>query len=298
MTSAKRFVLLGHPVAHSVSPAIHQAVYAQLRWPHRYEAVDCPDRASVERQLRALRDGELAGANVTVPHKLLALELADRVDPSAQATGAANVLRLESDEVVAHNTDAPALAKLVRMGARRAGCEQPAQALVLGTGGAALAAVVACSQAGIQSVFVSGRRWLNSSRDWPRQREFERLGAQVLAWEDDHGAPCVSLLAPDCDVIIQASSAGMLGVGNGESVTRVIPWRRLSPTCFVYDVVYNPPRTPFLDAAREVGLEQEGGLSMLVGQAALAVNLWLGQAPDEAAMMAAAERAMFDERRT
>jgi shikimate dehydrogenase len=105
-----RFVLLGHPVAHSLSPAIHGAAYAELGIDARYELVDASDEAAVGRAVDAVRSGEIAGANVTVPWKQVALRLADRADASASDVGAANVLvRGPSGEVVAHHTDVPAL---------------------------------------------------------------------------------------------------------------------------------------------------------------------------------------------
>src|SRR5690606_35758098 len=107
-----QFLLVGHPVGHSVSPSIHAAAYKMLGHPDaRYSVLDCPTEADVRRVFERLRSGELAGANVTVPHKTLALSLADRVDDSARDVGAANVLACVQGEIVAYNTDAPALAE-------------------------------------------------------------------------------------------------------------------------------------------------------------------------------------------
>src|SRR5690606_38458237 len=103
--------LIGHPGGHSLSPATHHAAYAELRREGGYELGDAAEGHEVAAQVDRIRRGELRGANVTVPWKRLALRLADRVDESAQAVGAANVLgRDEHGAVVAYNTDAPALA--------------------------------------------------------------------------------------------------------------------------------------------------------------------------------------------
>ena len=159
MSRALTFVLLGHPVGHSVSPAIHGAAYRALGAPHRYEVRDCPTPEHVRAQVGALRAGELAGANVTVPWKRLALELADRADDSARATGVANVLsRDERGVITASNTDAGALAdEIASLHAA------PRRAAVIGTGGAAQAAVVACRSLGLVDIAVSGRSWVTSS---------------------------------------------------------------------------------------------------------------------------------------
>src|SRR5690242_6072985 len=111
MSEPLRFVLIGHPVGHSVSPAIHGAAYRALGVQHRYDVCDCPTPDDVRAQVARLRAREIAGANVTVPWKRLALELADRSDASARATGVANVLsRADDGQIVASNTDAGALA--------------------------------------------------------------------------------------------------------------------------------------------------------------------------------------------
>ena len=92
------------------------------------------------------------------------------------------------------------------------------------------------------------------------------------------------------DVIVQATSAGMKGADDGRIVGDVVPWSRLAPGVLAYDVVYNPPLTPFLAAAKAHGVEARGGLGMLVGQAALSIELWLGVQAPRQAMSEAAER--------
>jgi len=119
---SQRFVLIGHPVAHSLSPVIHRAAYQELELSHRYELVDCPDEAAVVKVVDALRSGEIAGANVTIPWKRLALKLADMVAPSVQRVGVANVLARGADgAIVAHNTDVPALVEEFQ---RLSGCRR------------------------------------------------------------------------------------------------------------------------------------------------------------------------------
>jgi shikimate dehydrogenase len=99
------------------------------------------------------------------------------------------------------------------------------------------------------------------------------------------------------DVIIQATSAGMRGAGPGEAVSDWIPWRELAHGAVAIDVVYNPPSTPFLEAARRAQVPCAGGLGMLVRQAAAAIRIWLGSTPgfrdpDLGALTRAAEQAL------
>jgi shikimate dehydrogenase len=290
VSSQRRFILIGHPVAHSVSPAIHQAAYQALGLSHRYDLVDCGDEAAVRHNVLALRAGEVAGANVTVPWKRLALALADRADGSARDTGVANVLSLDaSGAVVASNTDAAALADELA-----ALASAPASAVIIGAGGAAQAAVVACKSLGIQQIRVSSRSWLATSAEseWERAERFRALGATPLAWPTASAASELVSELRDTDVIVQATSAGMHGAGPGEEVSSWIPWPELKPSTVAYDVVYNPARTPFLAAAEAAGVRASGGLGMLVRQAARALELWLGRMPPLEPLEQAARRAL------
>ena len=297
------FVLLGHPVGHSVSPAIHGAAYRALGLPHRYEVRDCPAPEDVRAQVERLRAGELAGANVTVPWKRLALELADHADDSARATGVANVLsRDASGRITASNTDAGALADEIA-----ALHPAPKRAAVIGAGGAAQAAVVACRLLGLSEIAVSSRGWLGAvpRASWKHAPTFEALGATPWAWPEHAGdlrPEVLSSYLPRVDVIVQATSAGMRGAGPGEEVSAWIPWRELAPGALAIDVVYNPIHTPFLTAAEQAGVLHQGGLGMLVRQAALALRIWLGgsegwREPELDELSAAAQRALESQRR-
>jgi shikimate dehydrogenase len=280
-----RFLLLGHPIAHSLSPVIHHAAYHELGLSHRYELVDAVEPSAVESAVADLRAGRIAGANVTVPWKREALAAADRADPSAGDVGAANVLlRDENGEVVAHNTDVPALAQ--EIGVHHA---SPLRALVLGSGGAALAAVAALRRLGTSRIGVSARRFdpARPATEWPLAAQFSALGAELVSWSGSDAA--LGDFAAGADVIVQATSAGMHGAGPGSEVAAVVPWSRVASTLLAYDVVYNPAETEFLRQAKVRGCAAVGGLGMLVGQAALAFELWLGVAPPVAAMRSAAE---------
>jgi shikimate dehydrogenase len=310
MSEALTFVLIGHPVGHSVSPAIHGAAYRTLGAPHRYEVRDCPTPEHVRAQVEKLRSHELAGANVTVPWKRLALELADRADDSALATGVANVLSRDRRGVItASNTDAGALADEIaalfpaeREVSSLAERERPRRAAIIGSGGAAQAAVVACRSLGMVEIAVSGRSWRASSPriEWKHAAAFEALAATPCAWPEhaaDRRPGTLPAFMLGADVIVQATSAGMRGAGAGEEVSAWVPWRELRPGAGAIDVVYNPRVTPFLEAAAAAGVVHRGGLGMLVRQAALALRIWLGQSPgwmepDLAALEAAADAAL------
>lgn len=290
-----RFVLIGHPVGHSISPAIHQYAYDLLGVHAEYSLADCPTEADVAAVVLRIRKGELDGANVTVPWKRVAFDLADRHDQTARDVGVANVLtRDENGEIIAFNTDALALGTELCRAVEIAGVdrvERPA-ALVIGSGGAALAAAVGSRLSGAEEVYVSARRFDPSAdrSTWPNGAAFEGLGARLLAWPAFDSMSWNRVL-PRTQLVVQATSAGMHGTHGGEELAALMPWSLLRGAA-AYDLVYNPPLTPFLKGAGDAGLVAMGGLGMLVGQAAFAIRIWLGKAPSAEQLMGPAKEAL------
>jgi shikimate dehydrogenase len=154
-------------------------------------------------------------------------------------------------------------------------------ALVLGTGGAARAAIFALGELGVARVLVRGRR------------QKDELAGVLAASGSSATLVFQALDAPPSDpedlaVVVQATTAGMDGAAvPGEIVARAVDWAKAPTDCVVYDVVYVPPRTPLLVEASARGLACDSGLGMLVRQGALAFELWLGVAPPLDVMRAA-----------
>ena len=283
-----KFALLGHPVAHSLSPVIHRAAYRVLDQAHEYELIDVPSEADLVRVIGSLRDGALEGVNVTVPWKREAYAAADRRSVLAQRLGVANVLSRDGDQIVAHNTDALALEAEFKQLARTD------RVVVLGSGGATPAVVAAALAAGIAEVYVSARRFdpRQPEGTWPGAAELSRLGAKLLAWPAKSVATR-SRFEEACQpagLVVQCTSAGMQGKDSGEPLAALVPWARLPADALAYDLVYAPLETPFLRVAREAGRRTAHGLNMLVGQAAMSVEIWLGQRPPAEPLLAAALR--------
>ena len=277
-----RFAVVGDPVAHSRSPAMHAAAYRLFGLPHTYEAIRATP-SELSRIVDDLRRGVFGGLNVTVPHKQRVLDLVDEVDRSARVIGAANPLVRSSDgSVVAHNTDAPALAEEFR---RLAGSETGAaggRGLVLGSGGAARAAIAAFAELGAAEIVVRARAF----EDGQRLAEFARTTFAPVTCQP------WSALAPSEQgtfAVVQATSAGMSGADPGDGVAEVVAWDHLPDRAVAIDVVYAPRDTPFLRAARARGLVCDNGLGMLARQGALAFELWLGILAPLDAMRAALE---------
>jgi shikimate dehydrogenase len=282
--NALRFAVIGTPIAHSLSPRMHAAAYRALGLPHVYEKIETRPDQLVER-VAALRAGTFAGLNVTVPHKGRVLAFVDEIDASAEAVGAANTLvRTEAARVRAHNTDVPALvAELTRLAgdsdaARLAG----RTAIVLGSGGAARAAIAAVRALGFGRVVVRARGLDAGARpevgvSLARAAHGAEILVRGLAAGDDEARAAV---------VVQATSCGMPGGPPGDVVANAIAWTELPGDAVALDVVYGV-RTPFLAAAAARGLACEDGLGMLATQGALAFAMWLGAVPPRTAMLEA-----------
>jgi shikimate dehydrogenase len=270
-----RFAVIGSPVAHSQSPAMHAAAYRALGLPHVYERLET-SQAELPERVAALRDGTYAGLNVTIPHKKRILSLVDEVDPTASRVGAANTLVSKAGALRAHNTDAPALAAELAALSGEASRLVGRTGLVIGTGGAARAAVAALGSLGFRRVVVLGR-----------DRSFAAAAEAILGSDASLATTSVvfrelgtgAAWAPPEDVaaIVQATSCGMTGAAPGEVVADAVAWDAVASDAVAIDVVYAPRDTPFLARARARGLATADGLGMLARQGALAFELWLGQ---------------------
>lgn len=277
MTDRLRFAVIGSPVGHSKSPAMHAAAFAASGLPHTYEKLETTE-AELPERVAALRDGTFAGLNVTVPHKITVLSLVDEVDAAVTAVGAANTLaRAPDGRIVAYNTDAPALERELATLAGTREAFAGKTAIVLGTGGAARAALFALRALGVARILVRGRSSV------PPASDLELHPLDAPARERD-----------DVVAVVQATSCGMSGGPPGSVVADAVRWETLPPGAIAYDVIYSPLETPFLVEARRHGLPASHGLGMLARQGALAFEKWLGiEAPFEA-MLAAISNGVLD----
>jgi shikimate dehydrogenase len=270
----KRFAVIGDPIAHSKSPAMHAAAYRALGMPHRYEAlrVGADDLSGVVGRLQA---GVFDGLNVTVPHKQRVLEMVQNIDESAALVGAANTLvRATDGAVTAHNTDAPALAhELSRLGAAGG-----ASALVIGSGGAARSAIVAlAARLGFARVVVRARAFASGGAASAFRSDVTRR-LMVVGCDCAIETQTLEPLVEAFSVVVQCTSAGMPGADGGDGVAGAVVWNALAPGAVAIDVVYAPNKTAFVSAAEAASVPCVDGLGMLVEQGARAFELWLGVA--------------------
>ena len=279
--------VLGDPVRHSLSPAMHNAAIATLGldWAYLALPVAAADLAVV---LRALAAIDCRGLNVTLPHKQAAAELAEELTPLAQRLGAVNTLvRRDGGGWLGTNTDVEGFLAPLRPLATR-------EALVLGCGGSARAVVAGLVDLGLGCIRVAGRdaprlgRFISSCADWSP-------GLVPLAWGPDTAGspdPLGAALA-SADLVVNTTPVGMASGGDPSAVDRS-PLRpdqvaALSPATTVYDLIYTPRPTALLRLAGQRGCRTIDGLEMLVQQGAASLRLWSGlQEMPVTAMRAAA----------
>lgn len=272
-----RLAVLGHPVAHSRSPALQNAALAELglgeEW--RYEAIDVAPE-EFEARVRAMPAEGFAGANVTVPHKEAALAVADLASEVAKEIGAANTLVFgeEQERIHAHNTDAPGLI------ATLPGSPRARRALVLGAGGAARAAVWALSAEGavvdITGVDIWNRTGSRADAVYAELSRVTELG----------GAPVAAVRQDAYGIIVNTTTVGL----HGEDPFEHLPLQRtgFDHEQVVVDMVYGDAPSPLLAAAEASGATVVDGLEVLVQQGALSLKIWTGRDAPLDVMRAAA----------
>jgi shikimate dehydrogenase len=267
--------LIGDPVAHSRSPALHNAAFTHLGLPARYELWHTP-AADLRARVESLRAPYMLGANVTLPHKIAVLDLLDRRDPAVEIIGAANTIVREADgSLTGANTDAPAFLESLRVDA---GYEPSGRlAVILGASGAARAAAVALIGARVAGLVVVNRTV---------KRAEELLGDLLDAAEYD---PLLAAFAPDdadlpawlsdASLIVNATSLGW------HADETPLDAQLIPPSALVHDMVYRPTR--LLREAEARGARVLDGAGMLVRQAGLAFERWTGRAAPLDVMRAA-----------
>jgi shikimate dehydrogenase len=259
--------LIGHPVGHSLSPVMHNAVLAEmvLSYPRfagwRYDAFDIEpgDLAPALRRMGALG---FQGVNLTVPHKVLAVGMVTRLDVRARDAGAVNTLLRDGDGWQGFNTDGYGLATGIRL---ELGIElRNTPVVLLGAGGAARGAAVECLRSGCAGLWVLNRSRRN--RD-ALLAQLAPLAGKIPVRTLDAGARAEGLATGA--IVINATSVGLRP---GEPAP--VDLSHFPGIAAVYDMIYNPPVTQLLAQARALGLPCANGLGMLVHQGAKSFEIW------------------------
>ena len=255
--------VMGWPVAHSRSPVIHNHWIAEHGLKGAYVLLPVQP-VQIESALRSLPVLGFAGCNLTIPHKVAALNVVDRVDPLAQRIGAINTIVVEPDgSLTGKNTDGYGYIQSLR-DAQPAWKATTGPAVVLGAGGAARAVIVGLIDSGASEIRLTNRSWAKAHDMAPE------FGGPVRAipWEDRHDALAGAAL------LVNTTNQGM----HGEAALD-LRLDKLPAHALVSDIIYVPLETPLLEAARLRGHMTVNGLGMLLNQARPAFAAWFGVEP-------------------
>jgi shikimate dehydrogenase len=263
-----RLVLLGHPVAHSLSPVFQNAALSDARIHVRYEALDIPP-SRLSQALDELVKTNAAG-NATIPHKLAVARACGRLTTEAERIGAVNTFAVRDGTLVGHNTDVAGFDRAARelLGQSPAGLTVG----VFGAGGAAAAVLAAVEAWGGCTAVVINRNRARASALCERFRSTARVGD-------------AEEIANHADIVVNATSLGMHSDEPGP-----IDPAHLRRATAVLDLVYTPNETAFVRAARSRGIRATDGLSMLLAQGAESFAWWFGRRPNVEVMWRAVGR--------
>jgi len=304
--------LIGYPVGHSVSPAMHRSAFDHYRLDIRYELWET-EPSELGTMVERLRRSDTWGANVTVPHKETVMPLMDELDDLALEVRAVNTIVNRDGRLMGYNTDASGFLQALR---KEGGFDPEGKgAVLLGAGGVARAAGFALARAGVKSLMITDiiaerahrlasdlERSLTRTQGPPPRSCLDAKDVGGIASLDFkmHPIPEIKVLLPDepqfeealsgCDLVVNCSPVGMKHSdteGKSPLGAGLIPRGTL-----VYDVVYNPLETRLLADAKKSGARTLSGLSMLVYQGALSFELWTGKEAPVDIMYEAAKGAL------
>ncbi|MDD2234365.1 MAG: shikimate dehydrogenase [Desulfitobacteriaceae bacterium] len=257
------FAVIGDPIAHSLSPVMHEAGYKALGIEARYLKFRV-EANKLNEAVSGLRALGFSGCNVTIPHKERVLRYIDELTIEAKRAGAVNTIKFTPEKIIGHNTDGLGFVRSIQ---EKVANLKDCKAVILGAGGAARGIGMALANSGVNLLI------LNIAPEMTEQlvRDIRSAGGSAVGGEFKPGA-----WLKDADLLVQATSVGLHGENYPFELTGI------SPKTLVVDILFGPKPTPFLQNARSLGCDTLNGLGMLLYQGALAWEFWLGgKAPVE-----------------
>lgn len=256
----RTYCIIGDPVSHSLSPAMHNAAFKSLSMDDVYIAYKVSSH-ELESSVESLRSVKISGFNVTIPHKIAVLQYLDEVDLLSRKAGAVNTVASIDGRFKGFNTDIQGfLQPLLNRGIDFRGLS----VLLFGAGGSARAVVASLSSVtGISKLVVANRTY-NKSSELSKQAELQGLTSSVSMIEEAKG------MAKRFDLIVNATSVGL------QSNESILDSEDIDGSSTVYDLVYRPVMTKLLENAREKGARVIYGYEMLLEQGAQAFEIWTG----------------------
>jgi shikimate dehydrogenase len=253
--------ILGHPVSHSLSPAMHNAAFEKLNLPWLYTPLDISPR-EVGPVLKMMRAFNVRGANVTVPYKEKVLSHLDWIEPEAKWMGSVNTIYRKGNRLCGTSTDGEGF--LRSLGSWRSKLKGT-KGLLLGAGGAAKAVAGALARAGVKGFYIANRSGIKAAKLMKSLRQkYPQLEIQVVPLQD------ANQFVPYSDWIVQSTSLGLKGESSPVSL------KGARKGVWAVDLIYHR-ETNFLKQAKRFGLPHWGGLGMLLHQGVLSFEIWTGR---------------------
>jgi shikimate dehydrogenase len=278
-THTKLVGLLGRPLGHSLSPAMHNRAFQALGLNYCYLPIEV-----TARDLPVVTAGiarmNFAGYNVTIPHKIRVMDCLDAIDPLARAIGAVNTVTIEDGRSTGYNTDGIGFLQSLEAGGGLSVADK--SILVLGSGGAARAIAMTLAREGAARVAISNRTVQKARALADDVNRQGRTCCEALALQK---TPLAAALR-STDILVNTTSVGMHPDSGGSPIDSAL----LPEHLVVCDIVYNPRRTLLLETARQKGCRIVEGLGMLVYQGAASFRLWTGRSAPIGAMFAACDQ--------
>ena len=281
--------VLGHPVEHSLSPAMQNAALEALDSKLRYAKIDCPPEQLAE-AIDLARKAGFTGLNLTIPHKFEALNLCNELDDTARQLGAVNTLLFDGSRIVGFNTDGPGLVRAIRE--VFAFDLRDLRVMVLGAGGGA------GSASALQCALERCPRLVLVNRTEGKAHDIAAQAKKLLHTDRLEGPDDPVTVIPleesalreqlgRTDLVINATSLGMK-----RTDPRLVPAALLTPDLMVYDMIYRPAVTRLLEDAQNANARTANGLSLLLHQGALSLEIWLNRPAPVDVMRRALEQAI------
>ncbi|NLE00486.1 MAG: shikimate dehydrogenase [Fibrobacter sp.] len=262
--------LLGYPVAHSISPQIHNHAFRTMGLPYAYIPLAIPP-GSFHSAVYALRAGNFAGANITIPHKIQASYYCDRISDLSRLTGTVNTLYLDNGLLHGTTTDPEGFKRAVKwMGCELCGSD----VVILGNGGVARTLAIALAiDKEINALSIIGRNLNKVSLLAKEVSAVSGFSVSAYSFDDERLTDTMK----ECTLLVNCTSAGM----HPSVETTPIDSKYFHKEMVVFDTIYNPSRTRLLDEAKAAGCRIQNGLRMLLYQGLASFKLWTGYEVNE-----------------
>ena len=257
MNKIKKFLVIGNPINHSLSPEL------QNYWLKKNNINGIYDKQKLNIDdlkdfVLKIKSKEIAGANITVPFKKEIIPFIDKLTPESEGTDSVNTILLNKGETVGYNTDIIGFEKAIKETNYNF---VKKKVLILGAGGVVPSIIFALQRMGVKHIMLSNRTKLKAEelRNYYKKKNFNEDIISVVDWGE----------LPNFDVIINATSVGLK-----RDQTLDLDFSKIEKGKFFYDVIYNPKETNFLKAGKQLGNQTENGKKMFIYQAAEAFKIW------------------------